>query len=42
MEEANPMRHLVDVDFADWCGIGGRPAYISERSKAARLSGDED
>ena len=31
MEQANPMRNLVDAEFADWYGIGGPPAYIVER-----------
>ena len=31
MEQANPMRDLVDAEFADWYGIGGPPAYITER-----------
>jgi 5,10-methylenetetrahydromethanopterin reductase len=31
MEQANPMRDLVDAEFADWYGIGGPPSYIIER-----------
>jgi 5,10-methylenetetrahydromethanopterin reductase len=31
MEQANPMRDLVDAEFADWYGIGGPADYIVER-----------
>ena len=31
MEQANPMRDLVDAEFAAWYGIGGPPDYIVER-----------
>ena len=31
MEQANPMRDLVDAEFADWYGIGGPADYVTER-----------
>jgi alkanesulfonate monooxygenase SsuD/methylene tetrahydromethanopterin reductase-like flavin-dependent oxidoreductase (luciferase family) len=31
MEQDNPMRDLVDTDFADWFGVGGPPTYITQR-----------
>ena len=34
MEQVNPMRDLVDAEFADWYGIGGPPEYIDDRMAA--------
>jgi 5,10-methylenetetrahydromethanopterin reductase len=31
MEQVNPMRDLVDAEFAAWYGIGGPPGYVAER-----------
>jgi alkanesulfonate monooxygenase SsuD/methylene tetrahydromethanopterin reductase-like flavin-dependent oxidoreductase (luciferase family) len=31
MEQVNPMRDLVDAEFAAWYGIGGPPSYVAER-----------
>lgn len=34
MEQVNPMRDLVDAEFADWYGIGGPASYVVERMGA--------